>query len=86
MNLQDCVHRCWKDKVPVRRLVVNQMVPQSASDFKFCAMKTKDQNRVLDMIRKDPELAMLALIRSHLMDVEIRGIPALKFMGDMVWR
>ncbi|XP_075491639.1 ATPase GET3B-like isoform X1 [Primulina tabacum] len=75
-----------KEKVPVRRLVVNQLLPQSASDCKFCAMKTKDQNRVLDMIPKDPELAKLALIRSHLMDVEIRGIPALKFMGDMVWR
>ncbi|XP_075485335.1 ATPase GET3C-like [Primulina tabacum] len=74
-----------KEKVPVRRLV-NQLLPQSASDCKFCAMKTKDQNPVLDMIPKDPELAKLALIRSHLMDLEIRGIPALKFMGDMVRR
>ncbi|XP_073157661.1 ATPase GET3B-like [Henckelia pumila] len=73
-----------KEKVPGRRLIVNQLLPQSASDCKFWAMKTKDQNRVLDMIPKDPELAKLALIWSHLMDVEIRGIPALTFMGDMV--
>ncbi|XP_073063110.1 ATPase GET3C-like isoform X2 [Primulina eburnea] len=74
------------EKVPVRRLVVDELLPQSASDCKFRAMKTKDQNPVLDMIPKDPELAKLALIRSHLMDLEIRSIPALKFMGDMVQR
>ncbi|KZV47212.1 hypothetical protein F511_05263 [Dorcoceras hygrometricum] len=69
-----------KEKVPVRRLVVNQLLPQ----FVICYLQ--DQNRVLDMIPKDPQLAKLALIRSHLMDAEIRGIPALTFMGDMVWR
>lgn len=46
----------------------------------------KEQARVLDMIQKDPELANLKLIESPLVDVEIRGVPALKFMGDQVWR
>lgn len=42
--------------------------------------------RALDMIRNDPELAGLTLIQAPLVDVEIRGVPALKFMGDMIWR
>ncbi|KAL8057645.1 hypothetical protein ABFX02_04G196600 [Erythranthe guttata] len=75
-----------KEKVPVRRLIVNQLLPPSESDCKFCAMKRKDQMRALDMIKKDSELAKLKLIESPLIDVEIRGIPALKFMGDIVWR
>lgn len=42
--------------------------------------------RAFDMIRNDPELANLVLLEAPLVDVEIRGIPALQFMGDMVWK
>ncbi|XVF75569.1 hypothetical protein PTKIN_Ptkin13bG0197400 [Pterospermum kingtungense] len=75
-----------KENVPVRRLIVNQILPPSASDCKFCAVKRKDQMRALDMIRTDPELSSLKLIQSPLVDMEIRGVPALKFMGDIVWK
>ncbi|GKV01251.1 hypothetical protein SLEP1_g13816 [Rubroshorea leprosula] len=74
-----------KESVPVQRLIVNQVLPLT-SDCKFCAMRRKDQLRALDIIQKDPELSSLWLIQAPLVDVEIRGIPALKFMGDMVWR
>ncbi|KAM7267282.1 hypothetical protein ACFE04_009448 [Oxalis oulophora] len=74
-----------KENVPVKRLIVNQILPPSTSDCKFCAMKRKDQMRALDMVRSDPELASLTLIESPLVDVEIRGVPALKFMGDIVY-
>ena len=30
-----------KENVPVKRLIVNQVLPPSASDCKFCAMKRK---------------------------------------------
>ncbi|XWS66177.1 hypothetical protein CRYUN_Cryun05aG0177600 [Craigia yunnanensis] len=75
-----------KENVPVRRLIVNQILPPSASDCKFCAVKRKDQMRALDMISNDPELSSLKLIQSPLVDMEIRGVPALKFMGDIVWK
>lgn len=42
--------------------------------------------RALDMIQNDPELSSLMITQSPLVDVEIRGVPALKFMGDMVWK
>uniref|UniRef100_A0A7N0RCW5 ArsA/GET3 Anion-transporting ATPase-like domain-containing protein n=1 Tax=Kalanchoe fedtschenkoi TaxID=63787 RepID=A0A7N0RCW5_KALFE len=75
-----------KEHVPVRRLVVNQLLPPSATDCKFCTIRRKDQMRALEMIQRDPALASLRLIRSPLVDAEIRGVPALTFMGDMVWR
>ncbi|XAR59722.1 Arsenite-transporting ATPase [Bertholletia excelsa] len=75
-----------KENVPVQRLIINQVLPPSASDCKFCAMKRKDQKRALDMIGDDPVLRNLTLIQSPLVDVEIRGVAALKFMGDMIWR
>ncbi|KAE7996989.1 hypothetical protein FH972_001665 [Carpinus fangiana] len=75
-----------KENVPVKRLIVNQILPPSASDCKFCAMKRKDQMRSLDMIGSDPELSSLTLIQAPLVDVEIRGVPALKFLGDIVWK
>ncbi|KAI3933381.1 hypothetical protein MKW98_006740 [Papaver atlanticum] len=54
-----------KENVPVKRLIVNQVLPASASDCKFCAMKRKDQKRALDMIEKDPELSGLRLFLSE---------------------
>lgn len=75
-----------KENVPVKRLIVNQILPPSASDCKFCAMKRKDQMRALEMIQSDSELSGLMLIEAPLVDVEIRGVPALRFMGDIIWK
>ncbi|XP_058077560.1 ATPase GET3B-like isoform X2 [Magnolia sinica] len=75
-----------KESVPVRRLIINQVLPPSSSDCKFCAMKRKDQMRALNMIQNDSELMGLKIIQAPLVDVEIRGVPALKFMGEMAWK
>ncbi|KHG04081.1 atpase get3 [Gossypium arboreum] len=75
-----------KECVPVHRLIVNQILPPSVSGCKFCTTKRKDQMRAIDMIRNDPELANLRIIEADLVDLEIRGVPALKYMGDIVWR
>lgn len=42
--------------------------------------------RALDMILSDPELMDLRIVQAPLVDVEIRGVPALRFMGDIVWK
>lgn len=42
--------------------------------------------RALEMIQNDPELTGLNLIKAPLVDVEIRGVPALKFMGEIIWK
>ncbi|CAH2072109.1 unnamed protein product [Thlaspi arvense] len=75
-----------KENVPVHRLIVNQLLPESESDCKFCSMRRKEQTRVLGIIQNDTELSGLKLIQSPLLDAEIRGVPALKFMGDLIWK
>lgn len=75
-----------KENVPMKRLIVNQILPPSTSDCKFCAMKRKDQMRALDIVQNDPELSSLLMIQAPLVDVEIRGVPALKFLGDIIWK
>ena len=98
-----------KEGVLVKRLIVNQVLPPSSSDCKFCSIKRKvktwwfrkcflngflnsilmimqDQMRALDMILDDQELNDLTMVKAPLVDVEIRGVPALRFMGDLVWK
>ncbi|XP_051119858.1 ATPase GET3B-like [Andrographis paniculata] len=75
-----------KESVPVKKLVVNQVLPASASDCKFCAMKRKDQLKALSMIQDDPELSNLTMVQAPLVDMEIRGVPALQFLGEIVWK
>ncbi|KAF3589752.1 hypothetical protein F2Q69_00032051 [Brassica cretica] len=75
-----------KESVPVKRLVVNQILPPSSSDCKFRSIKRKDQMRALDMIREDSELSGLTLMEAPLVDMEIRGVPVLRFLGDIIWK
>lgn len=42
--------------------------------------------RALDIIKSDSELMGLNLMQAPLVDVEIRGVPALRFLGDIVWK
>jgi len=49
-------------------------------------MNMQDQMRALDMIREDSELSALTLMEAPLVDMEIRGVPALRFLGDIIWK
>ncbi|KAG2566675.1 ATPase GET3B-like [Panicum virgatum] len=69
-----------------RRLVVNQVLPPSASDCRFCAAKRREQARAFSAIREDRELRGLKLIQAPLLDVELKGVPALRFLSDSVWK
>ncbi|KAH7542666.1 hypothetical protein FEM48_Zijuj02G0098300 [Ziziphus jujuba var. spinosa] len=51
-----------KENVTVQRLVINQVLPPSVSDCKFCVMRRKDQMRALEMIQNDIELGCLRQI------------------------
>ena len=52
----------------------------------FCSIKEKDQARALQMCQDDAGLKTLNRTEAPLFDMEIRGVPALKFFGDQVWR
>uniref|UniRef100_A0A0D9W5T3 ArsA/GET3 Anion-transporting ATPase-like domain-containing protein n=1 Tax=Leersia perrieri TaxID=77586 RepID=A0A0D9W5T3_9ORYZ len=75
-----------EDGVLVTKLVVNQVLPSSESDCRFWASKLKEETRVLKMISNDSELGGLKLIKAPLLDMELRGVPALKFLGDAIWK
>jgi len=54
---------------------------------RFCETKRKDQQRALEMIRTDAGgLQTLRRVEAPLFDMEIRGVPALRFFGDIVWK
>ena len=123
-----------KERVPARRLVVNQIINVTGEGFKerkealavkeaalrealaavegsgetaaaldemlaanasvvrdaqaavtFCTVKAKDQRRAMEMLDADAGLRTLKRIEAPLFDMEIRGVPALQFMGGQVW-
>lgn len=53
---------------------------------RFCDTKRKDQQRARQLIRDDTQgLSSLQQVEAPLFDLEIRGVPALRFFGDQVW-
>ncbi|XP_066347759.1 ATPase GET3B-like [Miscanthus floridulus] len=75
-----------KDGVDARRLIVNQVLPPSASDCRFCAAKRREEARAFRAILEDRELGGLKLIQAQLLDMEVKGVPALRFLSDSVWK
>jgi arsenite-transporting ATPase len=73
------------ESVPVRRIVINQVVQQHATE-KFLDMRRRDQQKALVKLREDPGLRELQLIEAPLCDLEVRGVPALQYFGNVVWR
>ena len=51
----------------------------------FVRMKEKDQRKAMEMLDTDSGLRTLKRIEAPLFDLEIRGVPALKYFGDQVW-
>ncbi|PRW56240.1 ATPase ASNA1-like protein 2-like [Chlorella sorokiniana] len=74
-----------KEQVPIRTLVVNQLLPPGLQD-KYLQTRRADQQRALQRLRADPELGQLQLIEAPLFDLEVRGVPALTYFGQQVWR
>ncbi len=66
----------------------SQVVQANATD-KFLAARRADQARALQHLREDggPDgLASLQLITGPLCDLEVRGVPALQYFGNVVWK
>jgi arsenite-transporting ATPase len=54
--------------------------------FSLCCCYMQDQQKALELLKTDPNLKDLQILEAPLFDLEIRGVPALKFMGDVVWK
>ena len=51
----------------------------------FLKLRLKDQAAALKLLDDDPALRDLNHIRAPLVDVEVRGVPALQYFGGVVW-
>jgi arsenite/tail-anchored protein-transporting ATPase len=63
---------------------VLMQVDEAATDG-FLKMRRKDQQRALKMLRDDEQLQSLRVVEAPLLDLEVRGVPALKYFGSKVW-
>lgn len=71
--------------VAVRTLLINQVLDENATE-KFVENRQKDQDRALTLIDSDPGLRHLELIKAPMVDLEVRGLPALQYFGAQVWK
>ncbi len=75
-----------KEDVPVNYILVNQVLDGSTSDV-FFKNQFKDQQRALGSLKStDKQLGRLQVIESPVLDLEVRGVPALQYFGDIVWK
>jgi len=71
--------------VPCRALVVNQVLGDGSGEA-FLRLKAKDQASALKGLQSDPALQGLEVVQAPLLDLEVRGLPALEYFGRVVWR
>ncbi len=75
-----------KEDVPVRYILVNQVLDGATSDA-FFSNQWKDQQKALAVLKStEKELGKLDVIESPVLDLEVRGVPALTYFGDIVWK
>ncbi|KAK9796986.1 hypothetical protein WJX73_007189 [Symbiochloris irregularis] len=73
------------EQVPVKTLVINQIVQDSATQ-RYLDTRRKDQQRALELLRSDSNLRELEVVEAELCDLEITGVPALQYFGQRVWK
>ncbi|KAK4354184.1 hypothetical protein RND71_026378 [Anisodus tanguticus] len=74
------------ERLRERMIKVRELFRDTTSTEFIIVTIPTDQSRALDMIQNDHELSSLMLVQAPLVDVEIRGVPALQFLGDIVWK
>lgn len=78
------VKKLREEEVPVKTMVVNQIVGESMSS-KYLSMKLKEQQSALQMVEDSAHLTKLDVVRGKLLDLEVRGLPALQYVSSSVW-
>lgn len=73
-----------KEKILCKRIIVNQLIGDDTSHT-YLKMKLKDQERALHLLQTDPRLHELKQLKGPYLDMEVRGIPALKYFGSQLW-
>lgn len=74
-----------EEHIPCKRIIVNQLVGPSQGDA-YLRLKMKDQIAALEMVAADPALRKLRKVIAPMVDLEVRGVPALSYFGNVVWK
>lgn len=74
-----------KEGVPVDTIVINQVLDSGVKE-QFLDTKRKDQQRAMERLEDDEVLSELQVIKAPLFDLEVRGVPALTYFGQQVWK
>jgi len=61
------------------------MQVDDAATEKFLKSRRQDQQRALEFVRENPDLRELTVKEAPLLDLEVRGVPALQYFGNIVW-
>ena len=61
-----------------------QVISEALGDA-FLRLRLRDQAKALAMLAGAPELAGLQQLRAPLVDLEVRGLPALRYFGGLAW-
>ncbi|KAG2424744.1 hypothetical protein HYH02_015126, partial [Chlamydomonas schloesseri] len=79
------LHALRAEHIPCKRIIVNQIVGPQQGDA-YLRLKMKDQIAALEMVANDPGLRPLRKVIAPMVDVEVRGVPALQYFGNVVWK
>eukprot|EP00879_Flechtneria_rotunda_P015872 GHRR01016599.1.p1 GENE.GHRR01016599.1~~GHRR01016599.1.p1 ORF type:complete len:577 (+),score=165.56 GHRR01016599.1:1133-2863(+) len=74
-----------QENIPCKRIIVNQVITPNTGHA-FLKLRLKDQQAALSLLDSDPALKDLNHVRAPLVDLEVRGLPALQYFGSTVWK
>lgn len=74
-----------EEGVPTSTIIVNQIVGPSMGD-KYLKMKLREQAKAMELLVSSEHLKNLDVIKGKLVDVEIRGVPALQYFATTLWQ
>jgi arsenite/tail-anchored protein-transporting ATPase len=74
-----------EEGVPASTIVVNQILSPRIGD-KYLKMKLGEQEKALELLESSEHLKKLEVIKGKLVDVEIRGVPALQYFATTLWQ
>ena len=70
------------EKVPIGGIIVNQVLADGAAPA-FLKTRRSEQRRVLEGVAG--RLPGLQVIEAPVVDLEVRGVPALRYFGTKAW-
>lgn len=74
-----------KEGVPTSTIIVNQVIGERMAGTYLC-MKLKEQEAALELLASSPHLKGLQVIRGGLVELEVRGVPALQYFASTLWQ